>query len=180
MFIYSCYGEKGEKMERLRLADGTEMEISEGSDLRNITTGLKSYAELDGLAGKLTRENLTKVQFLTDEMLTGEYRDMELCTPEFTVVKKEGSLLAGFGLQEIPAAEKQQEEIHMALSYLTDEEAATVSGLHPEWKPDTRYQTGERAAYREMLYRARQDHTSDGQYPPDTVPALWDMIPLTE
>ena len=25
----------------------------------------------------------------------------------------------------------------MALSYLTDEEAATVSGLHPEWKPDT-------------------------------------------
>ena len=101
-------------MERLRLADGTEMEISEGSDLRNITTGLKSYAELDGLAGKLTRENLTRVQFLTDEMLTGEYRDMELCTPEFTVVQKEGSLLAGFGLQEIPAAEKQQEEIHMA------------------------------------------------------------------
>lgn len=167
-------------MEKLRLADGTEMEISEGSDLRNITTGLKSYAELDGLAGKLTRENLTRVQFLTDEMLTGEYRDMELCTPEFTVVQKEGILLAGFGLQEIPAAEKQQEEIHMALFYLTDEEAATVSGLHPEWKPDTRYQTGERAAYREMLYRARQDHTSDGQYPPDTVPALWDMIPLTE
>ena len=59
-------------MEKLRLADGMEMEISEGSDLRNITTGLKSYAELDGLAGKLTRENLTKVQFLTDEMLTGE------------------------------------------------------------------------------------------------------------
>ena len=114
-------------MERLRLADGTEMEISEGSDLRNITTGIKSYAELDGLAGKLTRENLTRVQFLTDEMLTGEYRDMELCTPEFMVVQKEGSLLAGFGLQEIPAAEKQQEEIHMALSYLTDEEAATVS-----------------------------------------------------
>lgn len=113
-------------MEKLRLADGTEMEISEGSDLRNITTGLKSYAELDGLAGKLTRENLTRVQFLTDEMLTGEYRDMELCTPEFTVVQKEGILLAGFGLQEIPAAEKQQEEIHMALSYLTDEEAATV------------------------------------------------------
>lgn len=28
-------------MERLRLADGTEMEISEGSDLRNITTGIK-------------------------------------------------------------------------------------------------------------------------------------------
>ena len=105
---------------------------------------------------------------------------MELCTPEFTVVQKEGSLLAGFGLQEIPEAEKQQEEIHMALSYLTDEEATTVSGLYPEWKSDTRYQTGERAAYREMLYRARQDHTSDGQYPPDTVPALWDMIPLAE
>ena len=68
----------------------------------------------------------------------------------------------------------------MALSYLTDEEAATVSGLYPEWKPDTRYQTGKRAAYQEMLYRARQDHTSDGQYPPDTVPALWDMIPLVE
>ena len=73
-----------------------------------------------------------------------------------------------------------KEEIHMALSYLTDEEAATVSGLYPEWKPDTRYQTGERAAYQDMLYRARQDHTSDGQYPPDTVPALWDMIPLAE
>ena len=42
-------------MEKLRLADGMEMEISEGSDLRNITTGLKSYAELDGLAGKLNQ-----------------------------------------------------------------------------------------------------------------------------
>lgn len=163
-------------MERLRLADGTEMEISEGSDLRNITTGLKSYAELDGLAGKLTRKNLTKVQFLTDEMLTGEYRDMELCTPEFTVVKKEGSLLAGFGLQEIPAVEKQKAEVHMALSYLTDEEAATVSGLYPEWKPDTHYQIGERASYGEMLYRAKQDHISEGQYPPDSIPELWDSI----
>ena len=68
----------------------------------------------------------------------------------------------------------------MALSYPTDE-AATVSGLHPEWKPDTRYQTGGGGlGYREMLYRARQDHTSDGQYPPETVPALWEMIPLTE
>nr|WP_317344358.1 carbohydrate-binding protein [Blautia caecimuris] len=167
-------------MEKLRLTDGTEMEISEGSDLRNITTEIKSYAELDRLAGKLTRENLTKVQFFTEEMLTGEYRDMELCTPDFTVMKKGGSLLAGFGLQEVPEAEKQKEEVHMALSYLTDEEAATVSSLYPEWEPETRYQTGERVTYREMLYRAKQDHTSEGQYPPDTVPALWDMISLVE
>ena len=82
-------------MERLRLADGTEMEISEGSDLRNITTGLKSYAELDGLAGKLTRENLTRVQFLTDEMLTGEYRDMELCTQSLRSYRKRESFWQG-------------------------------------------------------------------------------------
>ena len=34
-------------MERLRLADGTEMEISESSDLRNITTGLKSQIPME-------------------------------------------------------------------------------------------------------------------------------------
>lgn len=69
---------------------------------------------------------------------------------------------------------------NLTLNRETGKYEATVSGLYPEWKPDTRYQTGKRAAYQEMLYRARQDHTSDGQYPPDTVPALWDMIPLVE
>ena len=131
-------------MEKLRLSRDTERKWKiSGLSLRNIPTGGVQKLCGTGWSGrKTTRGNLTKVQFLTDEMLTGEYRDMELCTPEFTVVQKEGILLVGFGLQEIPAAEKQQEEIHMALSYLTDEEAATVSGLYPEWKPDTRYQIG--------------------------------------
>ena len=47
-------------MERLRLADGTEMGDLRGSDLRNITTGLKSYAELDGLGRETDQEKSDK------------------------------------------------------------------------------------------------------------------------
>lgn len=163
-------------MEKLILADGTEIEITEGASIGNITVGLADYAALEILAGKLSKEKLINVQFKSDDVVTGEYTDMLLCEPNFHITQKPGYLQVSFGIREKTAEELRQDNMMIALSYLTDEEAATVTSLHPEWQAGVAYKIGIRRLFNDNLYRCKQDHTSEAQYTPDQIPALWDLI----
>lgn len=60
-----------------------------------------------------------------------------------------------------------------------DEQAATVPTMYEEWKPNTEYKTGDRRSRPGQLYKCRQDHTSQDIYPPETVPALWVALNVT-
>lgn len=59
---------------------------------------------------------------------------------------------------------------------ITDETALDVKDLFEEWKPDTEYKLGKRVLYEDDLYRVEQQHTSQAQYPPPMVPALYTKI----
>ena len=59
---------------------------------------------------------------------------------------------------------------------LTDEEALTAPMLYERWKADTDYAVGQRLFYEDALYKVRQAHTSQAQYPPPLVPALYQRI----
>ena len=63
--------------------------------------------------------------------------------------------------------------IELALSYLDDEHAETVTELFDEWGPGHEYQTDMRVQYDGLLYRCVQDHTSQIGWEPPNVPALW-------
>lgn len=67
--------------------------------------------------------------------------------------------------------------IEKAAVALSDREAIEAVELFPAWKPDTQYKLGERIRCGEKLYRVRQDHTSQAQYPPgvDTA-ALYELV----
>lgn len=65
------------------------------------------------------------------------------------------------------------ELIQTALSFLPDEEAETVPTLFPKWESEVDYVIGDRRQYDDLLYRCIQAHTSQADWTPDVVPALW-------
>lgn len=63
--------------------------------------------------------------------------------------------------------------IDVATSYLDDEQAESVTILFEEWQTDTVYAVGDRRQYDGLLYRCVQSHTSQADWTPPQVPALW-------
>lgn len=59
---------------------------------------------------------------------------------------------------------------------LTDEQAATVPGVFPEWQADSFYEIGKRVQYGGGLYRCLQSHTAQAAWTPPQVSALWAEI----
>lgn len=66
--------------------------------------------------------------------------------------------------------------IRNALNTIDDADAYKVRVLYDEWKPDTYYEVDNRRQYYCNLYKCKQSHTSQSQYTPDLIPALWDII----
>ena len=63
--------------------------------------------------------------------------------------------------------------IQTAIHYLPDEEAEAVTALFPNWEEGKAYAVNDRVQYNELLYRCVQAHTSQADWTPDAVPALW-------
>lgn len=55
----------------------------------------------------------------------------------------------------------------------TDEQAAKVPDLYPAWEPAEAVQPGDRRSWGGKLYKAVQAHTTQADWTPDAVPALW-------
>lgn len=65
------------------------------------------------------------------------------------------------------------QSIALATSYLDDEQAESVTDLFPVWETETTYAVGDRRQYDGLLYRCVQAHTSQDDWTPPAVPALW-------
>jgi len=70
-------------------------------------------------------------------------------------------------------ARRRRQRIELATSYLSDDQAETVTDLFPEWETGTAYAVGDRRQYGGLLYRCVQAHTSQADWTPPAVPALW-------
>ena len=97
-------------MEKMILADKTELEIQEGASLGAITVVADSISALEPVKEAIKKKgNLDKVQFKTDDLVTGEYEDMILESPLFSAVDEteEGKVYATFGIREKTDLEKR-------------------------------------------------------------------------
>lgn len=72
--------------------------------------------------------------------------------------------------------DKLRELIVKASESLSDTDALEAVELFDEWATDTDYERGDRRRYEGVLYKARQAHTSQSIYPPNIVPALWEVV----
>lgn len=164
-------------MEKLKLKDSTEIEILDGASLGNITSVVEDYTGLAVLAGKLTKENLTHVEFISGDTVSAEYYNMVLTEPNYRITATETGLEVSFGLREQTEEEMQQESVQTAISYLTDEQALTVKDLYPGWSGNSvDYAVGDRVLHMDSLYKCLQAHVSQDTWMPDTAPSLWAKI----
>lgn len=167
-------------MEKLILADGSEIEIQDGATLNSVIVLMDSYAGIGELALKLTDENLSKIQFETDDRIR-ETENMALKEPNFFVTKLDnGKIQCIFGLREKTREEIYHDSVISALGYLSETQAMTVSVLFPEWVPGTEMKTGYRYRYNDVLYKCLQDHTSQDDWKPDAAPSLWAKVLVDE
>ena len=71
-----------------------------------------------------------------------------------------------------------REMIEKASASLDDEDALNAIELFAMWKPDTAYAVNDRIRYNEKLYRVVQAHTSQADWFPDMLPALYTEVAL--
>lgn len=68
--------------------------------------------------------------------------------------------------------------IEKAVESLTDEEALGGVELFAEWQNGTSYAYGVRVRHDGKLYKCVQPHTSQADWTPDAVPALWTEVAM--
>lgn len=162
-------------MEKLILADNTEIQILGGASVGSISTEVADWAAAGALVDKLTAENLKKVQFASGEDISGEYMDMALITP--VQVTPGTPALLTFGIRERTVEEIQHADVKTAISYLSDAQALTVKDLYADWDENgIGYITGNRVQYNGKLYKCLQEHTSQADWSPEAAPSLWAEI----
>ena len=69
--------------------------------------------------------------------------------------------------------DRQKRDVAQAISYLDDDQAESVTALFKQWESGTAYAVGDRRQYDGLLYRCVQAHTSQDDWTPPAVPALW-------
>lgn len=66
--------------------------------------------------------------------------------------------------------------IEKASASLPDEDALEAVDLFPAWQTGISYAAGIRVRYDDKLYRCEQAHTSQADWTPPAVPALWTEV----
>ena len=161
-------------MEKMKLSNGQEIEISPGAGISRIETSVESYSELEALAAKLKKENLKSVEFSDGTMSHGVYKNMTLQEPHFRITNTGRGLKVIFGLRELTEEELRAPAVDQAIGYLMDEQAVTVKDLYNEYDPNgVSYKTGDRKTYNDILYKCLQDHISQPGWEPGVAPSLW-------
>lgn len=77
----------------------------------------------------------------------------------------------------VTEARKIMQRYKKAVVDVSDETAITVPELFDLWSPESvKYVSGDRKTYNGRLYKCIKDHTSQANWSPDKVPALWVVI----
>ena len=82
--------------------------------------------------------------------------------------------------EAVAYAHRMRTMIEKAATSLSDEDALEAVDLFPKWAIDITYHVNERVRYNDKLYRCEQEHTSQDDWTPDAVPALWTRVSIEE
>ena len=77
------------------------------------------------------------------------------------------------GMMVAPYKDIRDALLVVAMSYLSDDQAESVTILFPEWAVGVAYAVGDRRQFDGLLYKCVQAHTSQADWTPPAVPALW-------
>lgn len=89
-------------------------------------------------------------------------------------------------MNRLQAAEQLRKALQMFAATLTDEQALEIATVYPVWETAHAYAVGNIISYGTnsvgdpQLYKVVQAHTSQADWTPDAVPALYDAFGLDE
>lgn len=89
-------------------------------------------------------------------------------------------------MDKLQAAAQLRRAVQLFASSLGEETALEIPSVYPAWEPGRSYAAGEYLTYGvngvgdPQLYKAAQAHTSQADWHPDTLPALYTPIGLTD
>ena len=106
-----------------------------------------------------------------DGMQDAEIRGYRFVPLGESWARSDGTIFTG--LMVSPAKNYKEIMTDVAVSYLTDDQAESVTVLFPNWEVGVYYSVGDRRQYDGLLYRCVQAHTSQADWMPPAVPALW-------
>lgn len=68
-------------MDKLKFTDGTIIDIEDGATLAEVTHIASNEANAMYVCGKVTAENVTSLQFLHGDAVTGDYQNVVIAAP---------------------------------------------------------------------------------------------------
>lgn len=74
------------------------------------------------------------------------------------------------------AVRARLDRVSAALRHLSDDTSVEAIDLFPEWRTGESFEAGDRIRYSGTLYKVVQAHTSQADWTPDKVPALFAPI----
>lgn len=80
----------------------------------------------------------------------------------------------------IDRARELRKRLESMSASLDDKSALEVSEFFPLWQNATAYAINDRVRYGDILYKCVQAHTSQSDWTPDVVPALWTRVSVEE
>ena len=87
-------------MDKLKLKDGTVIEIEDGASLGNITHIAANEANAMFICGKVTAENVEHLDFLHGDAVTGSYNHVVIAAPTTREEGENGAVIVRMHFRE--------------------------------------------------------------------------------
>ena len=87
-------------MDKLKFLDGTIIDIEEGASLSDVTHIATNEANAIYVCGKVTAENVSALQFLHGDAVTGDYQNVVIAAPTTREDGEEGAVIVRMHFRE--------------------------------------------------------------------------------
>lgn len=87
-------------MDKIKLVDGTTIDIEDGASLADITHIATNEANAMFVCGKVTPENVEHLEFLHDDAVTGQYDGIVIAAPTTREDGENGTIIVRMHFRE--------------------------------------------------------------------------------
>lgn len=101
-------------MDRLKFTDGTIIDIEDGASLAEVTHIATNEANALFVCGKITPENVTHLDFLHGDAVTGSYDHVIIAAPTTREDGENGSVIVRMHFREKTEMEKRMDALEVS------------------------------------------------------------------
>ena len=101
-------------MDKIKLVDGTIIDIEDGASLADITHIATNEANAMFVCGKVTENNVSHLEFLHDDAVTGQYDGIVIAAPTTREDGENGTIIVRMHFREKTEMEKRMDALEQS------------------------------------------------------------------